>query len=399
MSAGRARSSIASPRPILSRGSMHLLLPLLLAACPWPEEPAPPPGAPGILAAGASWEGLSPLRASELIALSLDCVDRPWPNKPSHVHHGPEDFLPPSETTPAFSGCFDWHSAVHGHWSMVRVLRQHPGLVEAPKLRAALDAHLADELMARELAFFEQERAHGFERPYGWGWFLRLHGELHSWDDPDARRWARATFPLARLLSSRLRAYLQDLTVPVREGTHSNTAYAMIHALDAAEVMGNGVLASAIHERALDFYGRDRDCPTAYEPSGEDFISPCLTEAALMLRVLEPAAFTSWLEAFLPPPEDPRFGPLAIPVQVHKPDDPRIGHLIGLAFQRAGAYREIAAALPADHPRRAIYERLAVEHMQAGFEHLHASGYGGAHWLASFAIYSLTEAGRYDAAP
>ncbi len=379
---------------------MRLLLPLILAACsPEAPPPGPPPAAPAVAAApaplAAEWEGLTPELASELIALSLDCVDRPWPNKPSHVYDSVADFVSPSEATPAFSGCFDWHSAVHGHWSMVRVLRTHPDLPETADMHTALDLHLTEELLARELSFFEQSRAKGFERPYGWGWYLRLHGELAAWDDPDAQRWQRATFPLARLLSVRLRTYLQDLSVPVREGTHSNTAYAMIHALDAAEAMGNGLLASAIRERAVAFYGDDTDCPTNYEPSGEDFISPCLVEAALMRRVLEPAEYVQWLEAFLPAPEDARFTPVAKPVDVLNPEDPRIGHLIGLAFQRAGSYREIATALPQGHPRAATYERLATEHMQAGFHHLHASGYGGAHWLASFAIYSLTEAGTY----
>jgi len=375
------------------------LLSMLLCACA-PEArqaPAPPPSEPEAAPVEADpappWPGLDAARASELIALSIDCVDRPWPNKPSHVYDGAEDFVPHTEATPAFSGCFDWHSAVHGHWSMVRVLRSHPELPEAPALRAALDRHLNDELMARELAFFEQERAKGFERPYGWGWYLRLHGELNTWDDPDAERWAAATEPLASHLSVELSRYLMNLSVPVRAGTHANTAYAMIHALDAAATMPTVLPETIIREQAKRFYGGDTDCPTAYEPSGEDFISPCLTEAALMRRVLEPADYVPWLEAFLPAPDDPRFAPLATPVDVRDPEDPRIGHLIGLAFQRAGAYREIAAALPPGHPWRTSYERLAAVHMDAGFAQLHDSGYGGAHWLASFAIYSLTETG------
>jgi len=341
------------------------------------------------------WPGLDDERASTLIALSLECVDRPWPNKPSHVYDAAGDFLPPAEATPAFSGCFDWHSAVHGHWSMVRVLRLRPGLPEAARLRESLDRHLTPELLARELAFFQQERSLGFERPYGWGWYLRLHGELAAWDDPDARRWAAATAPLAALLSERLGSYLERLSVPVREGTHSNTAYALVHALDAAQITGDDALAATIRRRSLDFYSADTACPTAYEPSGEDFISPCLVEAALMRRVLEPTAYPVWLDAFLPAPDDLRFAPLSTPVDVLDPEDPRIGHLIGLAFQRAGSYREIARALPPDHPRSAAYLRLASTHLDAGWSQLYDSGYGGAHWLASFALYALTDAGPY----
>jgi hypothetical protein len=371
------------------------LLLLLLAACAPEKLPAPLPPPAAESEPPQAWPGLDPERASELVALSIDCVDRPWPNKPGHTYDSEADFVAHTQATPVFSGCYDWHSAVHGHWSMVRVLRQHPDLPEAPLLRAALDAHLAPDPMARELAFFAREMTAHFERPYGWGWFLRLHGELSAWDDPDAQRWAQATAPLADLLSAQLADYLGDLTVPVREGTHSNTAYAMIHALDMAELTGHHALAATIHQRAIELYAGDTACPTAYEPSGEDFISPCLAEAALMHRVLEPAAFEAWLGAFLPPPDDPRFAPVATPVDVRVPEDPRIGHLIGLAFQRAGCFREIAAALPSGHPRAAAYEGLAAAHLEAGFHHLHASGYGGAHWLASFAIYSLSEAGPY----
>ena len=363
---------------------------LLLLACQPAPEPPPPVSVPPPV-----WPGLDAERASQLVALSLDCVDRPWPNKPSHVYDGVEDFVPPIEATPAFSGCFDWHSAVHGHWSMVRVLRRYPDLAEAPSLREALGRHLTPELLERELAFFQRESTAHFERPYGWGWFLRLHGELSDWDDPDGRRWAQATAPLADLISKQMQVYVSVLNVPVREGTHSNTAYALVHALDVAERIDDGPLAAVIRQRAEDLYGQDRDCPTAYEPSGEDFISPCLVEADLMRRVLPSEAYVPWLEDFLPDPRDPRFIPVATPVDVTAPKDASIGHLIGLAFQRAAAYRGIAGALPPEHPRTAVYRALATVHVQAGWDQMYDSGYGGAHWLSSFALYALTDAGPY----
>lgn len=377
---------------------MRSILPLLLSlACQPASDPQPLPAPAPAPVAAPVWPGLDAERASKLVALSLDCVDRPWPNKPSHVYDGLESFVPHTEATPAFSGCFDWHSAVHGHWSMVRVLRLYPELPEASALREALDRHLTPELLLREEAFFAQEWTRGFERPYGWGWYLRLHGELSDWDDPDAQRWARATLPLAALIAGQMRIYLSRLSVPVREGTHSNTAYAMVHALDAAERTGDAELAAIVRGRARDFYGRDRDCPTAYEPSGEDFISPCLVEADLMRRVLPPDEYLPWLGAFLPGPGDARFEPMVNPVEVLDPEDPRIGHLIGLAFQRASCYRGIAEALPDDHPRTAVYRALATTHVQAGWDQMYDSGYGGAHWLASFALYALTDAGPYGA--
>ncbi len=331
--------------------------------------------------------------ASRFVRLSLDCVERPWPNKPGHVYDGAETVRPPREVTPAFYGCFDWHSAVHGHWAMVRLLRQFPALPEAPEVRAVLGRHLTAGVLAREAAFFRLERVRTFERPYGWGWYLRLYGELLALDDPDARAWAAAARPLAELLSERTRDYLEKLTVPIRAGTHANTAFALVHMLDAARVAVDRPLEEAITRRARDFYLGDRRCPTAYEPSGEDFISPCLAEADLMRRVLPAGELVPWLAGFLPALTSDDFAPLRRPVAVRDREDPRIGHLIGLAFHRAWCLSGVAAALPPADPRRPVLERLARVHRQAGLDEMFDSGYGGAHWLASFAIYLLTGVG------
>ena len=334
---------------------------------------------------------LDQTHASRFVNLSLACVDRAFPNKPSHVYDGVETFRPPRDVTPAFYGCFDWHSAVHGHWAMARVLRQFPKIPEASRIRQALNAHLQAEAMQRELDFFKAKRSRTFERPYGWGWLLRLAAELHSWQDEDARRWAAALRPLASFLATQMADYLARLSRSIRAGTHANTAVALVHGLDSAGAVGDTSLAKTIEQRARDFYGADTDCPTAYEPSGEDFISPCLVEADLMRRVLPRAKFVAWLDGFLPPFYSAKFRPLLETVEVRDRHDPRIGHLIGLFLQRAWCMGGVASALPEGDRRSAVLEKAARLHGHEAVKLMFDSGYGGEHWLASFAVYLLTD--------
>ncbi len=329
--------------------------------------------------------------ASRLIGLSLACEERPFPSKPGHVHEAPEHARPHPEFTPAFSGCFDWHSAVHGFWAMARALRLFPRLPEAAALRQALSAHLRPEPLAAELAFFLEPRSKTFERPYGWGWLLRLQAELLTHPDPAAAAWRAALAPLAAELAGRLRAYLDRLSAPVRDGTHQNTAFALVHALDYARATDDPDLAAAIGRRARAFYLADRDCPAAYEPSGEDFLSPCLTEADLMRRVLPQAEFRAWLRAFLPDPLSAGFAPLTRPPEVRDPEDPRIGHLIGLSWSRAWSLAGVASALEATDPWREPLLVLARLHRREAHDGMFGAGYGGEHWLASFALLALTE--------
>ncbi len=329
--------------------------------------------------------------ASQLVRLSLDCVDRPWPNKPGHILDGDSALRPPSELTPAFFGCFDWHSAVHGHWAMLRVLARLPDLPQSDEIRKKLDAHLTPEKMEQERQFFLLARSRTFERPYGIGWLLRLHAELHTFPDPHARKWETAVAPLAEVLRERLAQYLVKLTVPVRAGTHDNTAYAMIHALDAARALKYESFEKLLIGRARDFYLGDRACPAAYEPSGEDFISPCLVEADLLRRVLPSQEFVAWYRRFLPPTSASDFAKLRNPIAVADRHDPRIGHLIGLSFQRAAALQGIAQALPKADPERTALQQIAARHAEDGLRQMMDSGYGGSHWLASFAIYLLTD--------
>jgi hypothetical protein len=335
-------------------------------------------------------------RALDFAKLSLACVGREYPNKPSHVANGDDTIRPPRELHPAFFGCFDWHSAVHGHWAMVRLLKTFPDLALAGKIRAKLESHLTDAKIEAEIKYYQGEYHSLFERPYGWGWLLRLQAELITWDDPDARRWSASLEPLADVLVGFTEKYLATLSVPVRAGTHHSTAYALTHIHDYATAVGDDELAQAIEARSRDFYLGDEGCPTAYEPSGEDFISPCLVEADLMRRVLEPEAFATWLDRFLPALDSAQFKPLREAPVVRDLEDPKIGHLIGLSFQRAAAFRGVGTALPQDDPRGRVFERLSAVHRDDGVSKMFASGYGGEHWLASFAIYLLTGSGPYE---
>ncbi len=359
-------------------------------AAPAPAAPPPSPAEPV--------EPLPPLAPGEvdrLIQLSIRCVDREYPNKPALVVDGDDTVLPPRQQSPAFYGCFDWHSAVHGHWAMVAVLKRHPRLASATAIREVLNRHLTPENLRQEVLTLGLVRNRTFERPYGWAWLLRLHAELATWDDVDGQRWDDSVGKLAALLSRRFEEYLLALSVPVRSGTHNNTAFAMVHALDAARATGDRRLVGAIIEAANRFYLLDRNCPVAYEPSGEDFISPCLAEAELMARVLPQGDFSKWLSSFLPAPDDPGFQAVAVPPEVRDLTDPKIGHLIGLMFQRSWAAREVARALASGAPLRAPLLALAQRHGRRGLELLFDSGYGGEHWLASFALYLLTNTGPY----
>jgi hypothetical protein len=333
---------------------------------------------------------LSRQRASELVTLSLGCTNRPYPNKPSHVYEEEAQVLPPRAITPAFYGCFDWHSAVHGHWAMVRILALYPDLPQRTAIESRLDEHLTPAVIERELAFFREQRTETFERPYGWGWLLRLSDELRQLDHPHAAAWRSALQPLVDQIASRTTGYLDRLSVPIRSGTHSNTAFALAHMLDYAAGGGHTELAANLERRALDFYRNDRACPTAYEPSGEDFVSPCLAEADVMRRILDAPDFVTWLDRFLPHLGSPEAAPLRHPVEIRDLQDPRIGHLIGLAFQRAWCFDGIASALPEGDPRVPVLAALARLHRREGVRQMFNSGYGGEHWLASFAIMAMT---------
>jgi len=325
--------------------------------------------------------------ARNFARLALDCVQRELPNSIAHVINDERDVKRPRELHPAFYGCLDWHSAVHGHWMLVRLLRTVPALPEAAEIRAALDANLTAANIAAEVAYFAAPRRQSYERTYGWAWLLQLAAELHDWDDDAGRRWSAHLAPLTRAIVARYLAFLPKQTYPIRTGVHPNTAFGLALALDYARAAGDAELTGLLVERATTYYAADRDVPAAWEPGGDDFLSPSLMEADLMRRVLPPADFIPWLHAFLPRGLPPS---LEHPAIVSDRSDGKLAHLDGLNLSRAWCLRAIGGALPANDPLRSAFASAAEAHAAAGLAHVATGDYMGEHWLASFAVYLLS---------
>jgi hypothetical protein len=332
---------------------------------------------------------LTPEAASAFARLALKGIAREYPNKTGHVLEGPGDAQTPRALHPAFYGSYDWHSCVHGHWLLAKVLRTHPTLPEAKAIRAALDADLTPANIRGEVAYFGRPEAKSFERPYGWAWLLKLAEELHGWDDPDARRWSAAVKPLADLIAARAVDYFPKQTYPTRVGTHANTAFGLSFLHDYAVAGGDAKLKAVVGERAKAYYGADADYPAAWEPGGADFLSPALTEADLMRRVLPPAEFRVWFARFLPGAGTGEPKALFTPATVTDRTDPQLVHLDGLNLSRAWGMRSIAAALPPGDPARAALTASAAKHAEAALPHVASGDFAGEHWLASFAVYLL----------
>lgn len=330
--------------------------------------------------------------------MALASVGREYPNKPMHVHVAPESAQRPAVLHPSFYGSFDWHSAVHGHWLLVRLLREFPQAAFAAEARAALEQHLAADRIAVEAAYFQVPDNRGFERMYGWAWLLRLTAELASWEgDADAARWRDQLRPLEVLLVTCTMEYLPRLTYPIRTGVHPDTGFALAQILDYARIVGNRELEALIIQRARDWYLTDRNWSFDFEPSGEDFFSSGLNEADLMRRVLTPAEFSAWLDRFWPGLKSGQLGPMATPAFVSDLTDGRIVHLVGLNLTRAWAMEGIALALPVRDARRDRLLQVAALHAEAGLSYVFSGNYAGEHWLASFAVYFLTKSGRAGA--
>jgi len=333
---------------------------------------------------------LTPELASRFALLALANVAREYPNKLDHVLAGPEDVRAPRALHPAFFGSFDWHSCVHAHWLLARILKSCPGLAEAGAIRAALDATLAPAHLEAELAYLGRPEARAFERSYGWAWLLKLAQELASWSDVDAHRWSRDLTPLAHAFAQRYLAWLAEATYPIRHGVHTNTAFALAFALDYARDCDAASLRAAVEAKARAWYLGDVDAPAGWEPSGADFFSPALIEADLMRRVLDANAFSAWLARFLPGIE--RGEPVALfaPVAVSNRADAYIVHLDGLNLSRAWCWRAIAATLPADDGRVRVATAAAEAHLEAGMRGVGSGEYVGDHWLATFAVLALS---------
>lgn len=347
---------------------------------PLDPRPAPPPP-------------LDVQTAERFARLALACVDKEYPNKLSHVLNGDRDVAPPRKLTPAFCGCYDWHSSVHGHWLLARLARKFPQASFAKDAREALRRHLTSESLKAEAAYLRGPGRQSFERPYGLAWFLQLSVELHEWDDPWARELSQNLRPLEDVVVERLSSWLPKLSQPVRIGEHDQTAFALGLIIDYARSRGNDSFAQLATEAARKFFFHDRDCPLAYEPSGEDFLSPCLGEADVMRRVLSPAEFATWLSAFMPQIPN-KVGVEWLPVVVSPdPSDPKLAHLDGLNLSRAWMLEGIAAGLPKDDPRRGVLAATAEAHHCAGLVLVTGEHYEGGHWLGSFAVYLTTRRG------
>ncbi len=330
--------------------------------------------------------------AGRFAALALACVQKEYPNKISHVLNSPEDIKAPHELTPAFYGCYDWHSSVHGHWLLARLVGEFPQAAFVPEAVAALKANLTQARIAGEVEYLNGSGRETFERPYGLAWLLQLAAELRESRTPDAAALAGALRPLESAVVARLKAWLPKLAYPIREGEHAQTAFAFGLILDYARGT-DSALVTMVVAKAREFHLHDRDCPINYEPSGQDFLSPCLAEADLMRRVLPPRDFAAWLTTFLPRlPITNSDAWLPIGVVTDKTDG-KLAHLDGLNLSRAWMLEGIAAGLPAGDLRRRALMAAARTHAASGLAAVTGEHYAGGHWLGSFATYLTTRRG------
>lgn len=333
---------------------------------------------------------LSQKQASAFARLALKGIQKEYPNKPGDVLNTDKDIKAPRAMHPAFYGCFDWHSSVHGHWLLVRLLRQFPELPEKQQIRAVLTEHLTSRNLQTEADYFAQPNRRAFERTYGWAWLLKLAEELHGWDDSDGRGWSKNLQPLVNTIAAQYLAFLPKQTYPIRSGVHPNSAFGLAFALDYARAVGNKPLEKLIEERSRTYFGKDKNIPAAWEPDGADFFSPSLMEADLMQRVLPSGEFHAWLQRFLPDLAKGEPKTLFVPATVTDRSDPQIVHLDGLNLSRAWCMLSIAVALPKDDPVREVLAQSASKHADAGLLHVASGDYAGEHWLASFALYMLS---------
>jgi hypothetical protein len=333
---------------------------------------------------------LTQSQASHFARLALKCVTREYPNKPEHVMNDSQDVQSPKALHPAFYGCYDWHSSVHGHWMLVRLLRLFPNLPEAPDIRKSIGANLSEKNIRVETAYLKQKNRQSFERTYGWAWLLKLAEELSLSSEADAKTWSRNLQPLVDALVDSYIVFLPKQTYPIRTGVHPNTAFGLAFAFDYSRTSGNQRLAAVIAERSRTYFANDRNYPAAWEPGGEDFFSPALMEADLMRRVLQPAEFRRWFQRFLPHLAAGLPRTLLKPATVTDRSDPKLVHLDGLNLSRAWCMRSIANALPPSDPGRAALANSARAHASDALAHVASGDYAGEHWLASFAVYLLS---------
>jgi hypothetical protein len=338
----------------------------------------------------ANAEGLDEASAARFAQLALDCVHKEYPNKIAHFMTSDADLKPPRQLTPAFYGCYDWHSSVHGHWLLARVIKLFPNSEAAKKARAALAQSLTPQNIATEVTYITASGRDSFERPYGIAWLLQLAAELRSSNDTQFREWSATLAPLEAAGAKKLTSWLPKLSYPIRVGEHDQTAFAFGLVWDWARATRDAAMETMLREKAKQFYLSDKGCPLAYEPSGQDFVSPCLAEADFVRRVLAPPQFARWLTAFLS--QVPSDGSTAwLPVaRITDRSDPKLAHLDGLNISRAWMLEGIADGLPADDKRRNALRATARLHTDASLGAVTSDHYVGSHWLGTFALYGAS---------
>jgi len=334
-------------------------------------------------------ESLTPALARKFVRAALSHVTREYPNKLDHVLNKRADLKSPRELHPVFFGSFDWHSCVHGYWLLASLLRLFPEMREAEDIEDLFDTQLVGTKVKTEVRYMRQPLRATFERPYGWAWLLMLFAELNRHDGQKAKRWSGVLAPLADAFAQRFLDFLPKATYPTRVGTHFNTAFAVALALEYAEAVSNDGLGKALVQKARQWYSKDADCQ-AWEPSGDDFLSPALMEADCMRRVLGSSDFSSWIDRFLPRLAMREPATLFTPAFVSDRSDGKIAHLDGLNLSRAWCWRSIATAWSPSDGRRGLALEAAEKHMAASLPHV-TGDYMGEHWLATFALLALIQ--------
>jgi hypothetical protein len=366
------------------------LIPILAVLGAWSPVAATPVATPIV---DPTAPMLDEAEAGRFARLTLACLHREYPNKIAHVMLSDEDALPPRVLTPAFYGCFDWHSDVHGHWLLVRLVRLFPDAPFAKGARAALATSLTQKNIAGEVDYIRNGDRLSFERPYGLAWLLQLSAELRTWNDPQGNQWAAALLPLEELAAARLKSWIPKLHYPIRIGEHDQTAFSFGLMWDWAGIVGDAKMKVLLVDAAQRFYRNDRSCPLSYEPSGQDFLSPCLAEADFMRRVLEQEAYGKWLADFLPQIPIKAGADWLQPGVVTDRADPKLAHIDGLNLSRAWMLEGIAHGLKRDDKRVPALLAAAAAHKAASLPAVTGEHYEGGHWLGTFAVYLTSRAG------
>ena len=328
--------------------------------------------------------------ARRYAAMALANIAREYPTKLDHFINGPGDVVLPSALHPVFWGSFDWHSCVHSHWMLARLLRLFPDAAFASDIRSHFSTRLTEEGIAAEIAYLRQPNRRSFVRTYGWAWLLKLSDELLLGSPASFATWSRLLHPLAAEFVSMYRSYLPAAPVPLRYGLHPNSAFGIAFAIDHARMTSDGELEALCTKRTLDWFATDLNYPAQFEPSGNEFLSPALAEADVMRRVLDADAFAGWLDRFLPGLANGEPRAILDPIEASDHHDPQTVHLDGLNLSRAWCLKAIANALPHADARRATLLASAGRHLRTGLAHVQSGDYMGEHWLATFAVYALT---------